>query len=179
VENPATTVQRRGGRELVTKGIDHRLNDLYAAHAAGIRRMAYLITGDAHAAEDLLQEAFVRVGGRLLTLRDPEGAAGYLYRTVMNLARDHGRRLRRDRALNRRVAPAPPVPPNDVETADEVWSALLKLPIRHRAVLFFRYYMDLSEAQTADVLGCSVSAVKSLNHRASESLRKQLQGDVT
>lgn len=163
----------------MTGGIDQRLSDLYAAHATGVRRMAYLITGDTDAAEDLLQEAFVRVGARLLTLRDPEGAAGYLYRTVMNLARDHGRRLGRDRALNKRVAPAPSVPPKDVETADELWSALMKLPIRHRAVLFFRYYMDLSEAQTADMLGCSVSAVKSLNHRASESLRKQLQGDVT
>lgn len=158
-------------------GIDQRLGDLYAAHAQGVRRMAYLITGDTNVAEDLLQETFVRVGARFLTLRDPETAAGYLYRTVMNLARDHGRRLIRDRELSRRVAPASSVPPNDIETAEELWSALMKLPIRHRAVLFFRYYMDLSEAQTADVLGCSVSAVKSLNHRASESLRKQLQGD--
>jgi RNA polymerase sigma factor (sigma-70 family) len=141
--------------------------------------MAYLITGDPNVAEDLLQETFVRVGARFLTLRDPERAAGYLYRTVMNLARDHGRRLNRDRELGRRVAPALSVPPDDVETAEELWSALMNLPIRHRAVLFFRYYMDLSEAQTADVLGCSVSAVKSLNHRASESLRKQLQGDET
>lgn len=161
----------------MTGGIDQRLGDLYAAHAPGVRRMAYLITGDANVAEDLLQEAFVRVGARFLTLRDPEGAAGYLYRTVMNLARDHGRRLNRDRELSRRVASASSVPPDDAETTEELWSALMKLPIRHRAVLFFRYYMDLSEAQTADVLGCSVSAVKSLNHRASESLRKQLRGD--
>ena len=163
----------------MTGGIDQRLSDLYATHATGVRRMAYFITGDADAAEDLLQETFVRVGARFLTLRDPEGAAGYLYRTVMNLARDHGRRLRRDRALLKRVRPAPSVPPKDFETTDELWSALMKLSIRHRAVLFFRYYMDLSEAQTADVLACSVAAVKSLNHRASESLRKQLQGDKT
>lgn len=139
--------------------------------------MAYLITGDINAAEDLLQETFVRVGGRLRTLRDPEGAAGYLYRTVLNLARDHGRRLGRDRALKKRMMAAPSVPPTHLETADELWSTLMKLPVRHRAVLFFRYYMDLSEAQTADMLGCSVSAVKSLNHRASESLRKLLQGE--
>ncbi len=107
MDNPAATAHRRGGGELVIGGIDQRLGDLYAAHATGVRRMAYLITGDTDAAEDLLQEAFVRVGARLLKLRDPEGAAGYLYRTVMNLARDHGRRLGRDRALNKRVAPAP------------------------------------------------------------------------
>lgn len=161
----------------MTGSIDQRLSELYAAHATGVRRMAYLITGDLDTAEDLVQEAFVRVGGRILALRDPEGAAGYLYRTVINLARDHGRRLGRDRALNKRITSASSRPPDDVETADELWSALMKLPIRHRAVLFFRYYMDLSEAQTADVLGCSVSAVKSLHHRASESLKKQLQGD--
>lgn len=159
--------------------MEQRLGDLYAAHAQGLRRMAYLITGDTNVAEDLLQETFVRVGATFLTLRDPEGVAGYLYRTVINLARDHGRRLGRDRALNMRVAHTPSVPPKDVETADELWSALMKLPVRHRAVLFFRYYMDFSEAQTADLLGCSVSAVKSLNHRASESLRTQLQGDET
>lgn len=139
--------------------------------------MAYLIIGDRDEAEDLLQEAFVRLGGRLLTLRDPERAAGYLYRTVINLARDHGRRLRRDRDIRKRLPRDKPAPAPDIGDRDQVWSALLSLPVRHRAVLFLRYYMDLSEAQTADVLGCSVPAVKSLNHRASESLRKQLQGD--
>ena len=162
----------------MTGSTDQRLSELYATHATGVRRMAYLMTGDIDAAEDLLQEAFVRVGGRLVTLRDPEGAAGYLYRTLMNLARDHGRRLRRERALNERIASIPLVQPNEFDTTDELWSALVALPIRHRAVLFFRYYMDLSEVQTADLLACSVPAVKSLNHRATESLRKQLQGDT-
>lgn len=141
--------------------------------------MAYLITGDAHEAEDLLQEAFVRLGGRLLALREPERAAGYLYRTVINLSRDHGRRLRRDRDLRKRLPPDRPGPAPDVGERDQIWSTLLSLPLRQRAVLFFRYYLDLSEAQTAEVLGCSVSAVKSLNHRASESVRKQLQGVET
>ncbi|MDP9069271.1 MAG: SigE family RNA polymerase sigma factor [Actinomycetota bacterium] len=139
--------------------------------------MAYLATGDAHEAEDLLQEAFVRLGGRVLTLSDPERAAGYLYRTVINLSRDHGRRVRRDRDIHKRLTGDKPAPAPDIGDRDQVWSALLSLPVRHRAVLFLRYYIDLSEAQTADVLGCSVSAVKSLNHRASETLRKQLQGD--
>lgn len=141
--------------------------------------MAYLITGDPDEAEDLLQEAFVRLGGRLLTLRDPERAAGYAYRTVMNLARDHGRRLRRDRELGERLSSGVLSSADQVGERDQLWSALMSLSLRHRAVLFFRYYMDLSEAQTAELLGCSTSAVKSLTHRASASLRKQLQGDPT
>ena len=159
------------------RSTDQRLSDLYAAHAPGVRRMAYLVTGDPHEAEDLLQEAFVRLGGRLLTLSDPERAAGYLYRTVINLSRDHGRRLRRDRDIRKRLPRDKPAPAPDVGDRDQLWSALLNLPVRHRAVLFLRYYMDLSEAQTAEVLNCSISAVRSLNHRASDSLRKQLQGD--
>ena len=161
----------------MTRSTDQRLCDLYAAHALGVRRMAYLVTGDPHEAEDLLQESFVRLGGRLLTLSDPERAAGYLYRTVINLSHDHGRRLRRDRDMRKRLPHDTPAPAPDVGDRDRLWSALLNLPVRHRAVLFLRYYMDLSEAQTAEVLNCSISAVRSLNHRASQSIRNKLQGD--
>lgn len=174
-----SAVQQRGLQGAVTRSSDQCLSDLYAVHAPGVRRMAYLVTGDTYEAEDLLQEAFVRLGGRLLTLSDPERAAGYLYRTVINLSRDHGRRLRRNRDIHKRLPRDVSTPAPDVGDRDHIWSALLSLPVRHRAVLFLRYYMDLSEAQTAELLGCSVSAVKSLNHRASESLRKQLQGDQT
>ena len=171
-----TAAQRRGTQGAVKGSADQRLSDLYSAHAPGIRRMAYLITGDRHEAEDLVQEAFIRVGGRLLALRDPERAAGYLYRTVMNLARDHGRRLTRERELGRRISSQTQIPPPSSDDGDELWSALQTIPVRHRAVLFLRYYMDLSEVQTAEIMGCSTSAVKSLNHRASESLKKRLQG---
>lgn len=158
---------------------DQRLADLYSAHSARLRRMAFLLTGDIDEAEDLLQEAFVRLGGRLLTLREPGRASGYLYRTLINLARDNGRRLRRNRELQSRLSPSSSKQTDAARYETDVWTALLRLPIRHRAVLFFRYYMDLSEAQTAELLDCSISAVKSLNHRASASLRKQLEGDQT
>ena len=164
----------------MNKAVDQRLRDLYDAHAIQVRRLAYLITGDAHEAEDLVQEAFVRVGARLLTLRDPERAAGYIFRTVINLGRDHGRRLRRYREIGDRLAaPAVVTPGEDLADRDRMWRALMKLPVRHRAVLFLRYYMDLSEARAAELLNCSTSAVRSLNHRATESLKKQLQGDQT
>jgi RNA polymerase sigma-70 factor (sigma-E family) len=173
------TFLRGDGNGTVKRSTRQHLRDLYTAHAAGLRRMAYLMTGDVDEAEDLLQEAFTRLGGRLFTLRDPARASGYLYRTIINLARDHGRRLSRDRALKERLSPtSASLSAEPYERAD-VWDALMELPIRHRAVLFLRYFMDLSEDQTAELLGCSVSAVKSLNHRASTSLRKRLEGRPT
>ena len=134
------------------------------------------MTGDIHEAEDLLQEAFVRLGGRLLTLRDPERAAGYLHRTVVNLARDHGRRLNRERELKRRLEPSAVGSSAVPDVSGDLWSALMQLSVRHRAVLYLRYFMDLSEEQAAELLGCSPSAVKSLTHRASTSLRKNIGG---
>jgi len=63
----------------------------------------------------------------------------------------------------------------DVEGREEMWAALQRLPHRQRAVIVLRYYEDLSERQAADVLGCSVGAVKSLTNRAVESLREQMK----
>jgi RNA polymerase sigma factor (sigma-70 family) len=155
---------------------DKRLAGLYAAHASGALRLAYLLTGDKHAAEDLAQEAFARVGGRLLGLRDPDRAAGYLYRTVMNLAKGHGRTIARDRKLTERVAAERPSRSADVPD-DEMLRSLMSLPLRQRTVLFLRYYLDMSEADAARHLDCSVAAVKSLTHRASQALRRNLEGE--
>ncbi len=155
---------------------DERLAELYLQHGAQATRLAYLLTGDTHAAEDAAQEAFIRLGSRLLLLRYPSRAAGYLYRTVTNLARDHGRRVRKEGAGQAAThASSTQVP--DVETRDEVLTGMMQIAPRHRLVLFLRYYLDMSESQAADVLACSTSAVKSLTNRAKASLRQQLQGE--
>lgn len=160
----------------VVSNADERLAHLYATHATTAARLAYVLSGDEHAAEDIAQEAFVRVGGRLLMLRDPERASGYLYRTVANLAKGHGRRLKRDRGLKGRLPPPDAQKPPDFGARDEMWRALMALPVRHRTALFLRYYLDMTEADAAEVLDCSTSAMKSLTHRAVESLRRNLQG---
>ncbi|HYI45875.1 MAG TPA: sigma-70 family RNA polymerase sigma factor [Actinomycetota bacterium] len=155
---------------------DERLVGLYAAHGSSALRLAFLLTGDRHTAEDLTQEAFARVGGRLMGLRDPERAAGYLYRTLMNLARGHGRRLQRDRNLATRMANERPA--GSAAAADDgTLGLLLTLPLRQRTVLFLRHYLDMSEADAARHLDCSVAAVKSLTHRASQSLRRNIEGE--
>jgi RNA polymerase sigma factor (sigma-70 family) len=154
--------------------IDDQLAVLYARHASDAARLAYLLTGDSHAAEDIAHEAFARLGGRLLGLKAPEKAAGYLFRIVTNLSRGHGRTLKRDRSLRDRIGPAKNIEPPDLGERDELWRALMKLSQRHRTALYLRHYLGLPEAEAAEVLGLSVSAMKSLTNRASEACRKHL-----
>jgi RNA polymerase sigma factor (sigma-70 family) len=153
---------------------EDELANLYARHASDAARLAYLLTGDRHVAEDIAHDAIVRVGGRLLGLREPEKAAGYLFRTVVNLSRGHGRALTRDRKLRERLGPARPTEQPDLPEREHLWQALMKLSQRHRTALYLRYYLGLPEAEAAHVLGISVSAMKSLTKRAIQACRKRL-----
>lgn len=167
----------RGWTQLLKSKADARLADLYAVHAASAARLAFFLTGDREEAQDIAQEAFVRVGGRLMTLRDPDNAAGYLYRTITNLSRGHGRWLQRNKAaLHHPILSQSHEAPQDLGTQHEMWQTLMKLPLRQRTALFLRYYLDLSEADSARALDCSVEAMKSLTHRAIEALRKHMKG---
>src|SRR5438045_7060440 len=74
-----------------------RLGELYLRHADSAVRLAYLLTGDHALAEDLVQDAFVRLAGRLVHLRDPGAFEAYLRRTVVNLSHSHFRRRKVER----------------------------------------------------------------------------------
>src|ERR687887_2103997 len=80
-----------------------RLGDLYLRHADEAVRLAYLLTGDRHLAEDLVQDAFVRLAGRLVHLRDPGAFHAYLRRTIVNLSNSYFRRRRVERAYLERA----------------------------------------------------------------------------
>jgi RNA polymerase sigma-70 factor (sigma-E family) len=151
--------------------------ELYERHAPAAGRLAYLLTGDRGLAEDLVQEAFVRVVGRFRHLRVPDAFEAYLRRTIVNLHTSQLRRRRIERAYLARergsVRPDPPVEP-DVGSREELWQALRALPPRQRAAVVLRYYEDLSERETATVLGCSPAAAKSLVARAMETLRAEM-----
>ena len=156
-----------------------RLEALYAQHVRASIRLAFLMTGDPQQAQDIAQEAFVRIAGRFGDLRNPDAFPGYLRATVLNLSRGHLRRLRTQRDYLKRTARGEPeAPPDGAEDRDEMWRALQGLPYRQRAALVLRYYEDLSERQAADALGCSVSAVKSLVSRGLEALRAGMEGDA-
>src|SRR6266536_6050603 len=79
-----------------------RLGELYLRHADDSVRLAYLLTGERALAEDVAQDAFVRLAGRLVHLRDPGAFDAYLRRTVVNLANSHFRRKRLERAYLKR-----------------------------------------------------------------------------
>jgi RNA polymerase sigma-70 factor (sigma-E family) len=153
------------------------LGELYIRHAPEALRLAYLLTGDPTLAEDLVQDAFVRMAGRMLHLRDPGGFHAYLRTTVVNLARSHHRRREVERRFSERRSAAPIIEPPDISERDGMRTALMTLPERQRTAIVLRYYADLSEAQTADLMRCRSGAVKSLVARGMSTLRLSVEED--
>ena len=148
---------------------DDRLGELFRAEGTAAFKLAYLTTGNQEAAEDVTQEAFLRVGRKIFGLKDPDHARAYLFRTVINLARSRGRKLARERAAVGKLGPPAQV---SQHASNETWGHLLSLPPRQRAALFFRFYLDRSEAASAEALDCSTSALKSLVNRGLKTLRE-------
>lgn len=160
-----------------TETAEHsRIGELYLWHADAAVRLAYLLTGDRDVAEDLVQDAFVRLAGRLVHLRDPAAFEAYLRKTVVNLANSYFRRRRVERAYEMRLRQAPQKVERGVsiEARQALARALGNLPQRQRAAIVLRFYEDLTEAQTADVIGCRPGTVKSLVSRGLEALRKDI-----
>jgi RNA polymerase sigma-70 factor (sigma-E family) len=174
----------RGGRAIgIGPGVDtegRSLAELFVRQVPRAVAIAYLMTGDRGIAEDLAQEAFIRLTGRFRHIRSPDAFDAYLRRTVVNLSISYLRRRRVERAYlererRRPAASAETLP--DVGRREELWSVLLELTGRQRAALVLRYYEDLSERQTAEILGTSVTAVRSLVSRGIEALRGRIRGE--
>jgi RNA polymerase sigma-70 factor (sigma-E family) len=154
-----------------------RLADLYVVHAPEGIRLAFLLTGDRALAEDLVQDAFARLVGRLRHLRDPAAFGAYLRRTIVNLATSHFRHRRVERAFLESEATAPSREGNPNEALDETMhTVLLRLPRRQRAAIVLRFYEDLSDVQTAEILRCATGTVRSLISRGMKTLREELEG---
>lgn len=148
----------------------------FRTHHADAYRFALQMVGDPARAEDVASEVLVKVFLRLQRggIDTPEA---YLRRAVVNQATSWFRRLHVERRWLARQRP-----PEDTRTplderivqADALRDALLRLPARQRAAIVLRYYEDLSEADTAAALGCSVGTVKSTVHRGITRLRALL-----
>ena len=165
-------------REAERLSPDAAVTALYVAHYRSLVRLAVLLVGDLGTAEEVVQDAYVRMHGSWRRIREPEAALGYLRTTVVNLARS---RLRR-RQVARRHAPKPlPDEPSAEYGAlrrlehDRVVAALRTLPARQRECLVLRYYGDLSEVQIADTMGISTGAVKSHASRGMSAMRAALE----
>ena len=126
-------------------------------------RLAFYLTGSWAVAEELAQEAFVRLWRRWGGLRDHHAALGYLRTTVVNLSRSILRRrlleLRHQLSLGEEGHDADPIARLDVARA------LAGLPARKRACVVLRHMVDLSVEETAAVLGISIGSVKSQTHK--------------
>ena len=136
-------------------------------------RTAVLLTGSKEAGEDLLQAALERLLRRWPTIEgNPEG---YLRRTLYHLAADRWRQQiawRRQLRLLRPGLGTTADPYAEVEVRDSLVRLLRQLPPRQRAVIVARYWEQLSEAESARVLGCSVGTVKSATARGLRRLRQ-------
>ena len=142
-------------------------------------RLARLFCDDRNAAEDLVQEAFIRLHRSAGSIRDIDRAPAFLRSIVINLARDHNRRgLMSLRHRNTAERTKVPPEPDDHAVADEqsgaVLDALRSLPERQRACLVLHYYQELSIAEVADTLHISKNSVKTHCRRGLASLESRL-----
>jgi RNA polymerase sigma-70 factor (sigma-E family) len=155
-----------------------RLEQLYRTHAPEALRLAYLLTGDRELAQDLAQDAFVKVLGRFHDLRNRDAFWWYLRRTIVNLSRSHFRHRRVERAWLERQRPEGSEPADDLGERDRMRRALRTLRPEQRAAIVLRYYEDLSEADTAQMLGIPVGTVKSTVSRGIDRLRAELDREA-
>lgn len=139
-----------------------------AARSRPLLRTAYLLTRDAHLAEDLLQTALAKAWGSWGRVEsNPEA---YVRRILVNTYSSWWRRRWNGEAPTAEL-PERPADDQDRGSSTDLRAALAQLPKRQRAVIVLRFFEDLTEAQTAETLGCSVGTVKSQTSKALAKLR--------
>lgn len=148
--------------------------DLFAAEARSLVRLASIYCDDRNAAEDLVQEAFIRLHRSARSIRDLERAPAFLRSIVLNLARDHNRRglmsLRHRGAMHQPQAASGFEDEAIADVDHEALTALRSLPERQRDCLVLRFYLDLPEREIAETLGISPNSVKTHTRRGLAAL---------
>ena len=145
------------------------------ARQPSLMRTAYLLTGDRHQAEDILQTALAKLYLSWDKIRDRGSLDGYVRRIMVNENNSLWRRGWKRREHASAVLPDRPVTDEyDEGAGTALWEVVSSLPPKARAVVVLRYYEQLTEAETADVLGISVGTVKSQCSRALAALRDRV-----
>jgi RNA polymerase sigma-70 factor (sigma-E family) len=157
---------------------DQQITALYQAHALGLAKLAYLMTGDQPMAEDIVQEAFLGLYRRWATLVDQDKALSYVRSCVLNACRQLHRVKHRQPKFHLD-------PLEDIKSAEEaaiigeanraVLAAIRRLPPRQREAVVLRYYLDMSEDQAAQAMGVSRGTVKSATSRGLAALARMLK----
>lgn len=147
-----------------------------AEHERALLRTAMLLVGHREVGEDLLQDVLLRACRHWGRIDDPDA---YLRQALVNASRSRWRRRRfREEALDAVAEPAVYGDAERVPVREALLTALRSLPPRQRSVLVLRYFEDLTEIQTADVLGCSPSTVKTHAARGLARMRAFLDLDL-
>ena len=172
---------RRGRAEAVSVGMDPGtdFDSFVATRSRALFRGALVLTGSREAAEDLVQETLERACGRwraIAAMDAPDAPDAYVRRIMVNLANNRWKRFRRvvpqhDAGDDR---PAPGDDYGRVDSRDQLVRALQRLPIGMRTVVVLRYFHDLSDAEIAEDLWISPSAVRSQLTRGLEKLRAEI-----
>jgi RNA polymerase sigma-70 factor (sigma-E family) len=149
---------------------DVSFEEFVASRGRDLWRTAWLLTGDAHKAEDLVQTALMKCWRRWSTIADDGSVEAYVRRAMLTTYTDWWRRKWNG---ERPTEVLPDVVHRDADSGarQDTLAALASLPRGQRAVLVLRFYEDLTEAQTAEALGISVGTVKSQTSRALSALR--------
>jgi RNA polymerase sigma-70 factor (sigma-E family) len=143
------------------------------ARQASLLRTAYLLTGDRHTAEDLVQTAFAKLYLSWDKVRDHGSVDGYVRRILVNEHNSLWRRAWKREHTTEVLPEGRHHDEHDGGARGELWDLVQTLPRKARAVVVLRYYEELSEAETAEVLGISVGTVKSQTSRALAALRER------
>jgi RNA polymerase sigma-70 factor (sigma-E family) len=156
--------------------LDREYAEFVASASGSLRRTAYLVCGDRHKADDIVQDALYKLYLSWPKMHKVGNQFAYARRIVVNAAHDGGRRPWRREVS---IAEVPDgVDRNDFASGladrDEVLEALRGLGPRQRACVVLRYYEDLSVEQTAEILGCSEGTVKSQASRGLDTLRQAI-----
>lgn len=147
----------------------HELQPRYEEHRERLERFCFVLTGTSADAQDLCHDAFLKAGPKIQSV-PPQAVWAYLRKTALNLWRN-AQRHRTIEERFRRLEPGPST--EETSLGDDLWARVLQLAPRQRACLILRYYEDLSERDTASVLGCSIGNVKAQTSRALARLRKE------
>jgi RNA polymerase sigma-70 factor (sigma-E family) len=176
VELTSSTGWGRGLSSVAVEAPRATFEAFFERNHANLGRLAFLLTGNVAAAEDLSGDVFLAVWRQWSTISNVDAPMAYVRRMMVNTAASRTRRLVRERRRMTllHAGEFEAVRDPDGAVSVDVRAALLRLPVRRRACVVLRHAFDLSEAETAEALGVSVGTVKSQTSKGMAQLQKLL-----